>query len=146
MPNCVGYSEAQALILLLENNLSIGEVKYVKSDTAAGIVLSQSENAWYDVPQFTEIDFEISGGPSYSGSGTSIPTEEDRKPVETTPPETEPPVIQISETETEWGTEPPGETTNSGGSILNNGSGMSGSGLFDDDDDEWFDGFIFGED
>lgn len=142
MPNCVGYSEAQALILLLENNLSIGNVKYVKSDTAAGIVVSQSEKAWYDVPQFTEIDFEISGGPSYAGSGTSIPTEEDMKPAETEPPETEPPVIEEPETETEKETEPPRETES--GSILNSGSGSSGSGLFGDD--EWFDGFIFGED
>jgi len=156
MPNCVGYSEAQALILLLENNLSVGTVTYVKSDTAAGIVVEQSSKAWYDVPQYTEIDFEVSGGPSYSGDGSSIPTEEDMKPAETEPPETIPPETTppaVKDPETSADTEAPedGDVTGSGSAV---GPGSSGSGLFKDiedfyanggTEDEWFDGFFFGE-
>jgi len=142
MPNCVGYSEAQALILVMENNLAVGDVVYIKSDMAAGLVVTQSEKAWYDVPQFTEIDFEISGGPSYSGDGKTVPTDEDMKEPETTPPETEPPVPETEETE-----QKPEETEKD--------DSDSGGGLFKDiedfyeqggTEDEWFDGFFFDED
>jgi len=138
----VGYSEAQALILVMENNLAVGDVVYIKSDMAAGLVVTQSEKAWYDVPQFTEIDFEISGGPSYSGDGKTVPTDEDMKEPETTPPETEPPVPETEETE-----QKPEETEKD--------DSDSGGGLFKDiedfyeqggTEDEWFDGFFFDED
>ena len=114
----------------------MGKVTYVKSDTAAGIVVQQSAKAWYDVPQFTEIDFEVSGGPSYSGNGSSIPTEEDMKPAET-----EPPVQENDET--------------SAAPEEDSGSGLgSGSGLFKDieefyenggTEEDWFNGFFFEE-
>ena len=158
MPNCVGYSEAQALILIMENNLAVGDVKYVKSDSAAGLVVKQSEKAWHDVPQFTEIDFEVSGGPSYSGNGDTIPTEDDMKvpettPPETQPPETEPPETEPPETEPEE-TEPADTDSDNTGSGSAGGPGTSGSGLFKEiedffanggTEDEWFDGFFFDE-
>ena len=153
MPNCVGYSEAQALILIMENNLAVGDVKYVKSDSAAGLVVKQSEKAWHDVPQFTEIDFEVSGGPSYSGNGDTIPSEDDMKVPETTPPETQPPETEPPETEPPE-TEPADADSDNTGSGSAGGPGTSGSGLFKEiedffanggTEDEWFDGFFFDE-
>lgn len=103
------------------------------------------------MPQFTEVDFEVSGGPNYSGDGSSIPTEDDMKPAETEPPETRPAETEPEETESPE-TEP-AETEDN--------PYQSGSGIFkdpadndtgdteapEDTDEGWFeDGFFFGED
>lgn len=77
VPNFVGLSEAQTLIKLMEYDLNIGEVTYVKSEMTAGSVVEQSVTAWLEVPQYSEIDFKISGGVSYSGDGKTLPTSED---------------------------------------------------------------------
>ncbi|MGN1345306.1 MAG: protein kinase [Eubacteriales bacterium] len=89
VPNFVGLSEARALITLMESKLTIGTVTYVKSDWVAGTVMEQSLTAWRDVPQYSKVDFTISGGASYAGDGTTVPTEEDMKwqPAETTDPD-----------------------------------------------------------
>lgn len=79
VPNFIGLSEARALITLMENKLTIGRVTYEKSDWIAGTVMEQSLTAWREVPQFTAVDFVISGGASYSGDGTTVPTKEDMK-------------------------------------------------------------------
>ena len=152
VPDCVGVSEALALIRLMQVNLCVGDVTYVKSDAAAGVVVSQSEKAWYEVPQFTEVDFEVSGGPSYSGDGSSIPTEDDMNPVETAPPETRPVETEPEETESSE-TEPEATESPDTGETEDNPY-QSGSGIFkdpadngtEDTDDGWFDdGFVFGE-
>lgn len=91
VPDFTGKSEAQAYILLMENNLSVGNVTYIKSSQTAGSVLEQSVQAWYEVPKFTEVDLTVSGGANYSGDGTTVPTKEDMHPAEAEPVETEPP-------------------------------------------------------
>lgn len=90
VPNFVGLSEAQTLIRLMEYDLNIGKVTYVKSDMTAGSVVEQSVTAWLEVPQYSEIDFKVSGGASYSGDGTTIPTDKDMNYVPETEPETDP--------------------------------------------------------
>ncbi|MGN1410198.1 MAG: protein kinase [Eubacteriales bacterium] len=90
VPNFVGLSEAQALIKLMENDLSVGKVTYVKSTSTAGSVVEQSVNAWLEVPQYSEVDFKVSGGASYSGDGTTIPTAEDMQHQPTEPETTKP--------------------------------------------------------
>ena len=79
VPDFKGLSEARALITLMENNLDVGEVTYVQNWQTAGTVIDQSVDAWSSVPKHSEIDFTVSGGPSYSGDGKTIPTEEDMK-------------------------------------------------------------------
>ena len=74
----------------MEYDLNIGKVTYVKSDMTAGSVVEQSVTAWLEVPQYSEIDFKVSGGASYSGDGTTIPTDKDMNYVPETEPETEP--------------------------------------------------------
>lgn len=92
VPSFVGLSEARAYISLMENKLEIGKITYRKSDQLAGTVLEQSVQAWsQEVPQYTEIDLVISGGASYSGDGTTIPTAADMQPAKTEAPETTPP-------------------------------------------------------
>jgi len=87
VPDFVGMNEAQTLLALMENDLEIGKVTYVKSTDEVGLVLTQSVEAWREIPIYSAVDFTISGGPSYSGDGTTIPTEEDmREPEETERP------------------------------------------------------------
>ena len=92
VPDFKELSEARALITLMENDLTVGEVTYVKNWRTAGTVFEQSVDPWKQVPKYSEIDFTVSGGPSYAGDGKSIPTEEDMKwtPPETVTPEPEP--------------------------------------------------------
>ncbi len=96
VPNFVGLSEAQAMAKIIEYNLDIGEVEYIKSKSIAGSILEQSLQAWYEVPMYSAVDFKISGGESYSGDGRTPPTEEDMMPetepdTETHEPDTEDP-------------------------------------------------------
>lgn len=87
VPKFVGLNEAEALLALMKNDLQIGKVTYVKSDDTVGLVLTQSVEAWREIPVYSSVDFTISGGPSYSGDGTTIPTEDDmREPEETQRP------------------------------------------------------------
>ncbi len=91
VPDFVGMSEARALIALMENGLTVGEVTYEKNWQTAGTVISQSIEKWTSVPQHTEIDFVVSGGFSYAGDGKTIPTAEDMKwkPAEDTTTDTD---------------------------------------------------------
>ncbi|MBE6617175.1 MAG: Stk1 family PASTA domain-containing Ser/Thr kinase [Ruminococcaceae bacterium] len=77
VPDFTGLNEAQVLLQLMEANLHVGKVTYVRDDGVPGLVLSQSIDAWYEVPIYTSVDFTISGGPSYSGDGSTVPTPED---------------------------------------------------------------------
>ncbi len=76
VPNFAGLSEGQAMKQLLEAGLRVGDVEYVKSYSAAGSVLTQSVEAWLEVPLYTEIDFTVSGGANYTGDGTQFPVKE----------------------------------------------------------------------
>ena len=91
IPNFVGLSEAQTLIRLMEYDLTVGDVTYVKSDMTAGSVVEQSVTAWLEVPQYSSVDFKVSGGASYSGNGKTLPSVSDMNSApETTPAETKP--------------------------------------------------------
>jgi len=79
VPDFKGLSEARALITLMEHDLNVGDVTYEKNWQTAGTVIGQSVNAWSSVPKYSEISFTVSGGPSYSGDGKTIPTEDDMK-------------------------------------------------------------------
>jgi len=90
VPNFVGLNEAEALVLLMESKLSAGEVKYVKGSYAVGTVVEQTIPAWTEAIQHTKVGFTVCGGESYSGDGTSLPTEDDMKPIEPDPIEPDP--------------------------------------------------------
>lgn len=89
VPNFVGMNEAQALQAIVENNLEIGKVTYVKDDGTPGLILTQSLTAGYEATAFSKIDFTVAGGASYSGNGTDKPTEDDLIVPDTEPEETE---------------------------------------------------------
>ena len=88
VPYFIGLNEAQTLLQLMESNLQVGKVTYVRDDGTPGLVLSQSVEAWYEVPIYTSVDFTVSGGPSYSGDGSTVPTPDDLRETE---PEDDPP-------------------------------------------------------
>lgn len=79
VPSCVGLNEAMTMIRLKESNLKVGSVKYEKSGMRAGTVLTQTPEAWAQVTPFSKVNFTVSGGPNYKGSGYTLPTEEDMK-------------------------------------------------------------------
>ena len=124
VPNFVGLTEISALAQIVSNKFSIGDVKYVKSWQEVGTIVSQSVNAWVEIPLYTEIDFEISGGWNYSGDGTTPPTEEQAAEQEPqTPPET-------TEPDTSTETDPWEE---------NHDNNWSGNGWNDDGWNNWGD-------
>lgn len=65
MPKITDLTEAAALSKLLETGLRIGEVKYEKSDKAAGTVISQSISEKTKVSANTKVDITVSGGKNY---------------------------------------------------------------------------------
>ena len=89
MPNLVGLNEAQALARIIESNLEVGKITYVKSDTIAGLVVEQDCTPWYEVTAYTAVNISVSGGPYYTGDGTSVPTAEEMAKKED-PKKTEP--------------------------------------------------------
>ena len=101
VPNFIGLNEAQAMSRLVEYRLNVGNVKYVKSNSSAGSILEQSLEAWYDVTVYSEIDFVISGGASYSGDGKTPPTAADMKPSDDTDDPWNDPWYDSGEDETE---------------------------------------------
>ncbi len=90
VPNFVGLNEGQAMSKLVEYNLGLGNVTYVKSDSKAGAILEQSLDAWYEVPIYSLVDLKISGGESYSGDGRTPPTADDMMPDSDREQDTEP--------------------------------------------------------
>lgn len=76
VPNFEGMTELSALAQIVSNRFRIGKVTYVQNWQDAGTVVSQSVNAWVEVPLYTEIDFEVSGGWDYSGDGTTPPVKD----------------------------------------------------------------------
>ncbi len=64
IPRLIGQDEAEATMLCIENNLSIGHITYVPSDTIAeGLVCSQSLSEGSFASEGSIIDFEVSTGP-----------------------------------------------------------------------------------
>ena len=64
IPGLIGQDEAEATMLCIENNLSIGHITYVPSDTIAeGLVCSQSLSEGSFASEGSIIDFEVSTGP-----------------------------------------------------------------------------------
>ncbi|MBQ2277316.1 MAG: protein kinase [Clostridia bacterium] len=138
VPDFKELSEARALITLMENDLTVGEVTYVKNWRTAGTVFEQSIDPWQQVAKYSEIDFTVSGGPSYAGDGKSIPTEEDMKwkPAEPVTPEPEP------EPEPSWedpsGTDDTWQDDNwSDDSGTDDTSGGEDAAIEEDDEFEW---------
>ena len=127
VPNFEGKNEAQAYILLMENDLEIGKVTYERSDEVAGTVIEQSVEASLMVPLYTEIDLKVSGGSSYSGDGTTLPTAEDMKIVEPDPIKP--------------------DDSNTDNTDHNDNTGSEGSGTtIQPDDDDWMDDDWFNDD
>lgn len=63
VPGIIGLEEAEATVTCIENDLSIGHITYVPSDTyPEGTVCSQSIAEGSFVGQGTVIDFEVSSG------------------------------------------------------------------------------------
>ena len=63
VPGIIGMEEADATVTLIENDLSIGHITYVPSDTyPEGTVCSQSIAEGSFVGQSTVVDFEVSSG------------------------------------------------------------------------------------
>lgn len=132
VPNFIGLNEARALITVKENNLTVGRVTYVKSDWTAGTVMEQSLTAWREVPQFSAVDFTVSGGASYSGDGTTLPTEDDVKwsqSDETSEPSTD--------TDPSMGSDSSDYSDDSSGGV-NDDYDSSGDDSSSGSDDEWW--------
>ena len=81
VPSFIGLTKEEAMKLLIENELALGKVTYVRSDMDAGTILNQSKPEFASVPKnATKIDFTISGGPDYdpdapAQTGTEAPAE-----------------------------------------------------------------------
>ncbi|MBQ1503608.1 MAG: PASTA domain-containing protein, partial [Clostridia bacterium] len=65
VPDLIGKTEAEALILLSKMRLSVGNVIYERSDKDSGTILSQSILPDTMVTAHTPIDLNVSGGPRY---------------------------------------------------------------------------------
>ena len=65
VPDLVGKTEAEALILLSKMRLSVGNVIYERSDKDSGTIISQSILPDTMVTAHTPIDLNVSGGPRY---------------------------------------------------------------------------------
>ncbi len=66
VPNFIGLTKEEAMRVLIQNDLALGRVEYVKSDVTMGLILSQSKPEFSEVPRSsTKIDFTVSGGPHY---------------------------------------------------------------------------------
>lgn len=81
VPNLVGASEDEAMSLLVENGLALGNVTHVNNDNYLDQVCYQSYAAGTYVESGTSVDIHISDGPAqvtYSFSGAiSAPTSEE---------------------------------------------------------------------
>ena len=140
VPDFKELSEARALITLMENDLTVGEVTYVKNWRTAGTVFEQSIDPWQQVAKYSEIDFTVSGGPSYAGDGKSIPTEEDMKwkPAEPVTPEPEPEPEPEPSWEDTSGTDDTWQDDNwSDDSGTDDSSGGEDTAIEEEDEFEW---------
>ncbi len=77
VPNFVGLTEVQTLQKLSDCGLRVGNVTYESSGYARGTVISQSIAEFKTVHANTQIDFVVSGGPSYVQPFEPQPTPEE---------------------------------------------------------------------
>lgn len=75
MPDFEGMNEAEAFICVAKNKLRVGKITYVKSDKAAGTIISQSIEEDTPIYYYTTVDFEVSGGPKYGIAETTTKDE-----------------------------------------------------------------------
>ncbi len=111
VPNFVDENEVRVRTKILQNDLTVGNVTYERSKKAAGTIIKQLPEAGRETTKYGKVNFVVSGGPSYSGDGTSLPTEEDMMPPEESEEETkEPDDKDPAETKDKDGAEEPDET------------------------------------
>ena len=79
VPDFVGKTEAEVLVLLAKLNLSPGNVIYERSDKKAGTITSQSILPEAKVSARTPIDFSVSGGPKYGKGAADDSGDSDNK-------------------------------------------------------------------
>jgi len=112
VPNFVGKTEAEALGLLFDYQLTAGGVTYRDSTLPAGIVLSQSAEPGESVKAYTSVTFTVSNGSAYEASSepTEEPTDESDEIEEPDEPtETEEPAADESFDPFDPNAEPPEE-------------------------------------
>jgi len=64
MPNLVGRSEEDAILMLEEANLAVGVTNYEVNDMLAGTVIGQSITAYSTVEEHTKVYMQVSLGPA----------------------------------------------------------------------------------
>lgn len=83
VPSLLGMSVSQARSLLRQNDLELGNVSSVESDTAKDLIVSQSHSSNSSVEKGTSIDVVISAGKRNSAtSAPAVPDEPEDTPVE----------------------------------------------------------------
>ncbi len=66
VPSLSGLSESEAIFRIKTSGLTLGEVAYVRSDRAAGTVISQSPSAHLSVKTGEAVSFTVSAGEDFS--------------------------------------------------------------------------------
>ena len=65
VPSLSGLSESEAIFRIQAAGLSVGEVRYLRSDKKVGVVLSQSPSPYTTVEKGTKISFTVSAGAEF---------------------------------------------------------------------------------
>ncbi|MBR3416527.1 MAG: protein kinase [Clostridia bacterium] len=118
VPDLVGKTEAEALILLSKMRLSVGNVIYERSDKDSGTILSQSILPDTKITAHTPIDLNVSGGPKYGRSAAdddSGDSDSDGSEPDSGTPITLSPIDEITVT-SETKNKDPDKTSSSSGS------------------------------
>ncbi|MBQ6676656.1 MAG: protein kinase [Clostridia bacterium] len=118
VPDLIGKTEAEALILLSKMRLSVGNVIYERSDKDSGTILSQSILPDTMVTAHTPIDLNVSGGPRYgrgAADDDSGDSDSDGSEPDSGTPITLSPIDEITVT-SETKNKDPAKTSSSSGS------------------------------
>ncbi|MBQ2469385.1 MAG: protein kinase [Clostridia bacterium] len=118
VPDLIGKTEAEALILLSKMRLSVGNVIYERSDKDSGTILSQSILPDTKITAHTPIDLNVSGGPKYGRSAAdddSGDSDSDGSEPDSGTPITLSPIDEITVT-SETKNKDPDKTSSSSGS------------------------------
>ena len=83
MPNLVGYTESEAISILLSNNLVYADTTYIESEQEEGTVIRQSIDAYEEVEERTRIYIWVSTGPAETPEPTPTDTPPSQEPEET---------------------------------------------------------------
>ncbi len=118
VPDLIGKTEAEVLILLSKMRLSVGNVIYERSDKDSGTILSQSILPDTMVTAHTPIDLNVSGGPRYgrgAADDDSGDSDSDGSEPDSGTPITLSPIDEITVT-SETKNKDPAKTSSSSGS------------------------------